>query len=195
MKYFELFGIPILMLSDYYLTVLGSFYWKAKWGKHIIREAYELNPIWRKDIENPKWINYKHLIIVVFATFFIYGAIESDNTNSYYVIGYFFTSFALVNGRHLSSIFLFRYIIRHPNEISGKVNLTHILVLKMSQLQIIVTAFPILILTVLTPSPFLIGGLISCVSLFIVHIFWAENHRKKIKALNKGLGGIAITLD
>ena len=184
MKYIELFGIPFLMLSDYYLTVLGRVYWKAKWGKHFITETYELNPIWRKDIENIKWINYKHLIIVTIFTAYIYLLMKSDHTESYeYLFGFFYTTLGLVNGRHLNNIFLFRYIIRHPNEISGKINLTHMLVLKISQFHIIITAFTILILTILIPNPFLIGGLFSCINLYFVHIFWIVKHRKKNQTL------------
>jgi len=182
MQNLSFIGVPILMLSDYYLTLIGNIYKKKKYGEHFITETYELNPIWRKDVDNPKWINYKHLLAVISITAYFYLISEFLDQPLYYqfMIGFFYVSFGMINGRHLNNYFLFKYIIKHPNEITGKLYLDHLLVLKMSQFQLMVMTVPLILLTFLEPNVYLFGGLFGCLVLYITHFSWIRKHKRHL---------------
>lgn len=47
MKHPEVLILPVLMIADYYLTILGSILYSQGYGKHIRFEHYELNPVWQ----------------------------------------------------------------------------------------------------------------------------------------------------
>lgn len=175
----EYIAVPILMVCDYYLTLLGNIYRKKKYGEHFIIETYELNPVWKKDVDKIKWINYRHLILVVLMTVFFYFLSLFGNEILYnWLSGFFLTLFGMINGRHISNLFLFKYVSTHPAEISGKVYMNHQLTLKISQYQLIILAVPILILTIRNPNSFNIGGLSSCILLFIAHLIWLIRYKK-----------------
>src|SRR5690349_15969627 len=126
--------IPILMLCDYYLTLLGNIYKKKRYAEHFVTETYELNPIWRKDVDNIKWINFRHIILVILMPLLFYFISLSGNEILYnWLIGFFLTLFGMIIGRHLCNLLLFKYVSTHPDEISGKVHMNHQLVLKTSQ--------------------------------------------------------------
>ncbi len=73
MKHPELILIPILMFSDYFLTVAGAVLKEKKYADHFKFEHYELNPIWQKEIAQKKWLNPKHIVLtIVFSSVLIF---------------------------------------------------------------------------------------------------------------------------
>jgi len=166
------------MISDYYLTILGNKYRKIEYKKHYKTKTYELNPTWVNDIEKSKWFNPKHLIIVVLISLYSIFLSQFEDVRFFnFFLGFIYTLYGSINGRHISNILIFRYLIKKPDDISGEINLTHILVLKSSQYQTIILTFPLLFLTILSPSAFMIGGLLSCVLLFIIHSVWIKKYK------------------
>ena len=182
MKNIEILFIPILMFADYYLTFLGDFYRKKKFAEFYIIDTYELNPLWKKDIEQFKWFNYKHILIVTGITIYFYYLSISDGKSFYeFSLAFYFTTYGIVNGRHLNNILLFKYIYNNTNEISGKIHISHLSVLKMSQYQTIVFIVPLLLLTILHPNIYLYGALTASIMLYFTMFFWIRKHKKKCR--------------
>lgn len=49
--------IPVLMLSDYYLTLIGEKLRQQSESRRLVRlESYELNPLFRKDVARLRWL-------------------------------------------------------------------------------------------------------------------------------------------
>jgi len=181
MKNIELVLLPILMLADYYLTILGSVYRKKKHGEYYVIETYELNPLWKKDIDKLQLLNYKHILIVVVFTIYLYFLSSSDDVKLYqFIIGSLFAMNGFIVGRHLNNIFLFRFIYRNSDEVSGKIYTSHLLGLKMAQYQLFCVTIPFLFFTILQPNIYLYGGLFGFLTLGVVIQYWIRKHTKKI---------------
>jgi len=190
MNYPEILLLPVLMFSDYFLTILGSIQRDKKHSEHFKLEHYELNPVWQKSVAQKKWFNIRHILWLIFGTTFLSLFFEFGDLPDSFVRGIFgalFVSISMIVGRHLSNILIFRYLIRRTNEISGKVAISHSLALSISMYQYLAVIVPITILVLFVPSPFAIGALTGAVFLFAVHLNWIRKYRKKLKEHNKAI--------
>jgi len=182
MHHWEILGVPALMLSDYYLTIKGNLYATKQYKLHFITETYELNPVFRKDVDNFKWFNPRHLAGTVLVTLLLWLASSLEDEDFYRgVLGYSFTIFGLINGRHIGNIVLFRYLIKHPELVEGKIHLSHLFVLKTSQLYLLSIALPVLLLLLMQPSALLIGAFLGCIVIFITHYIWISKYKYKLR--------------
>src|SRR5215469_12277184 len=57
-------AVPVLMLLDYVLTILGAKAGVRVYRQHFQSPYYELNPLWQKSVEQLRWFNPRHFIIV-----------------------------------------------------------------------------------------------------------------------------------
>ena len=132
MEHPELIGVPVLMLADYLLTILGAKSSARVHGKHFTTPSYELNPLWRKSVDQRRWFN----------------------------------------PRHLANLLLFRYLNRNPEEISGQVELSPRLVIKMSQVGYLGLVPLFAFLAVLAPHRYTLGALLGLLTLVLAHFIW-----------------------
>ena len=65
MNYPELLLLPLLMMTDYLLTLVAASIKEKKYADHFKVQHYELNPIWQKDVSHKKWVNPRHIFLVV----------------------------------------------------------------------------------------------------------------------------------
>ena len=63
-----LLAVPVLMLLDYLLTILGAKASVRVYRRHFVVPNYELNPLWQESVRKQRWLNPRHLAIVCFAT-------------------------------------------------------------------------------------------------------------------------------
>lgn len=68
MQHPEIFLIPLLMLADYFLTLVGAKMAEEKYRLHYKITNYELNPFWQKSVNERRWLNPRHLILVTLIT-------------------------------------------------------------------------------------------------------------------------------
>ena len=94
------------------------------------------------------------------------------------ILGCLFVLYGLIIGRHISNIMIFWYIARKPDEISGKVTMSHSLVLYLSTYQYLGFAMPVILMVIFAPTPFALGGLLGTGLLMLVHFKWIGKHRK-----------------
>ena len=188
MKHPELFLVPAFMLADYFLTIVGAKQRDKKYSEHFTTEHYELNPTWQKQIAQGKWLNPKHLLITTVVTLLLVLVIEAaegvPEPLAQGILGGLLVFFGAVIGRHLYNLLIFRDINRKPNEISGQVAMAHGLMLRMSLYQYVVVLIPLALIAVLSPTPFVLGGLLGVVLLLVHHLRWIGRYRKEQRSLN-----------
>jgi len=192
MKHPELFVVPALMLTDYFLTLVGVKQRGKKYGEHFASEHYEMNPIWQKPVAQKKWFNPKHILLTTIATLLLVLVVEPSDMPeplAQGVLGGFLVFFSSLIGRHLCNLLTFRHINRKPNEISGQVTMTHTLVLSLSLYQYIVVLIPMALVAAFSPTPFVIGGLFGVVLLLMAHLMWIRRHNRRTKSLDKAEAG------
>jgi hypothetical protein len=178
MNHPELFVVPVLMLADYWLTILGARYARLVYRKHFVIRTYELNPTFRAAVDRLQWINFKHLCIVLVTT----GSLMAldrwlqvpDLPFDYFqfLLGGLYGLFAMVCGRHLTNLLLFLYLNRHPETLAGEVRMSMSLVLRISQFTY-VGFVPVLCITAAgAPDALTCGLLFGSVIIVLVHSTW-----------------------
>ncbi len=187
MKHPEVLLVPALMFADYFLTIYGNILNAKIYKNHFASQHYELNPIFQRDVFQNKWFNLRHITLTILLTvgliviFEVESKIESNGYLGEGLLGGCIIFFSAVVGRHLSNILIFRYLSRHPNEISGQVKMSHAMRLSISMYQYMVIIVPMSLLAVLCPSPFVVGGFIGVIMLFLAHYDWLRQHKKKVQ--------------
>ena len=181
MKHPEIILLPVLMFTDYFLTVLGAIWREGKHSQHFKTGHYELNPVWQKQIGEKKWFAPRHIALTVLVSAVLAGLIEYGDipeSLTQAVLGCAFVVFATVIGRHLSNLLTFRRLTRGAGEITGEVTMSHSLTLSISMYQYLVVVLPLGIVAIFSPTPFVVGGLAGAVAVILVHAVWLRRHRK-----------------
>src|SRR5262249_53832041 len=135
MKYPQILLLPVMMFADYFLTVWGAILKERKHSEHFKHEHYELNPIFQKEIAKKKWFNPRHTLVTILVSLGLalllqFGDIPDAVAEG--LLGYFFTLFGAIIGRHLSNILIFKQMARSPNEVSGQIKMSHGMALSIS---------------------------------------------------------------
>ncbi|MHC4461098.1 MAG: hypothetical protein ACYS6W_04230 [Planctomycetota bacterium] len=177
--------IPVLVLCDYYLTIVGSILCRRGYGKHIKAEQYELNPRWQSSINKRKWFNARYIILVALITLlavFICEVGDALITG----LGDFFVAllmvlFSALIGRHLSNILIFRYVIKHPEGISGETLLSQKMLLKMSQYNVLLALCPFIVVALCVRIPFILGSLSGLLLFWAIHWIWLRRHKRQLE--------------
>ena len=184
MRYPEALLLPVLMLADYLLTILGAIRREGKYGEHFKAEHYELNPVFRNTVAQKKWFSPKHTVLTVLFSGGLVGLLEFGGLPEGFVealLGCLFVVYGMILGRHVSNLLIFRYVANNPGEISGQVVLAHAMLLAISTCQYIVVAVPMLFLAIFSPTPFVVGGGAGVMLLVSSHLIWRIRYLKKDK--------------
>ncbi|MGD0815068.1 MAG: hypothetical protein ABSA83_15795 [Verrucomicrobiota bacterium] len=187
MNHPELLLIPLMMLLDYFLTVWGAVLSERKYRHHFKIEHYELNPAFQSSVARKQWLNPKHLGIVSALTvicFWWSSVWRGQDVFAECLFGYLTILFASIIGRHASNILTFYYHIRHPECVSGEVRMSHLLALNNARFRGLSLFFPLILIAFFSPSPFVIGGVLSQVALFFVHLKWLAKAKVKMQTEN-----------
>lgn len=175
MNHPELIAVPILMLADYALTILGARSSAIVYRNHFTMPSYELNPRWRKSVDQIQWFNFRHISIVVLVTVLLVLLDHTEllpHSTFQLALGMLFGAFGSVCGRHLTNLMLFRYLNRHPHEISGQIQLSLKLTLKISQFTYLGLIPLCVIVVTLVPGSYTLGALLGILALVFVHFVW-----------------------
>lgn len=174
MNHPQLIAVPVLMLADYALTILGAKLSAVVYRNHFTSPSYELNPVWRKSVDQLRWFNPRHLAAVALVTALLVlgDQIEGASDVFKFVLGVLFGAYGSVCGRHLSNLMIFLYLNRYPREISGQVRMSLKLVLRLSQFTHLGLIPLLAIVAVLVPSPYTFGVLAGILFLIVAHFFW-----------------------
>ena len=104
MKHIEVFLLPILMLLDYFLTVVGAKLGDEKHRQHFKGSDYELNPRFQKSIAQKRWFSPRHLTAVVIAIVicWVWSSTWTDREPVYEAgLGFFLIFFTMIIGSQI----------------------------------------------------------------------------------------------
>ena len=80
------YGVVVLIFvftqSDYLLTIYGYSLYKKYYAEYYTLETYELNPIWRKNVEKGKKFDIRHLLLTLLIIL-LYALIKQMNEYVY----------------------------------------------------------------------------------------------------------------
>ena len=177
MKHPEVILVPILMLSDYLLTVLGAIQREEGYGKHFKLPSYELNPLWQKSIAQQRWFNPRHLVITLIVFVAITFVVEFGGMPDLYpqiLLGAILTVYSYIVARHLGNLLTFRRVRRLPQELSGEITIAQTFAIALSFHQSLPLIIPIVILAYLSRNGYVIGGAFGAVMLILIHLVWLQ---------------------
>jgi len=188
MKHPESFILLVLVLADHFLTLIGETQRVKKYSEHFTIEHYELNPARQESVARKKWFNPKHILLTITILVLLMLVVESSYMPELFaqgLLGALLVCFGSVVGRHLGNLLTFWHINRTPNGISGQVTMTHAVLLFLSLYQLTGVLVPVVLVAVLSPTPFAIGGVFGVVLLLAVHLQWIRRYNRQKKPLDK----------
>lgn len=181
MQHPESLLVPILMLTDYELTILGAVMKETTYARHYKFTQYELNPIWQESVKQKRWFNLKHtiLVLIISGAVILGCELAEPEWAVALLLGGFLTTYAVVLARHLMNILIFHYLNRHPGAVRGEITMDHAYVISASSYQYMTLTLPFCLTAILARSVFAAGGTLGLVLLTFVHWRWAQRSRKK----------------
>jgi hypothetical protein len=180
MRHPEVFLVPVLLLVDYFLTVGGSKLATRKYTQHFKFEHYELNPLWQKSISQGKWLNLRHLLMVVIAGFICFVWADGwteESAPSEAALGAVLMLYSTILAAHVGNFLTFWRMMRNPDEVTGEIKLAHKYLLAVSRYRSLMALFPLALAAWLAPSPFLYGGVAALVLFNGLQSIWSLNYR------------------
>jgi hypothetical protein len=180
MKHPEVLSFPFLMLADYYLTLIGAVQQEKKYSEHFKSEQYELNPVWQTAVARRQWFNPKHLVLTVCISSAIIFLVEFGKLPDRIAdgaIGCALVLFTMLLARHVNNLVIFRYMIRHPDHITGQVTMRYVMTLWLSLFQYCAATVPLVLIAALSANAFAVGGCIAGLLLLGCHVRWIEMAR------------------
>jgi hypothetical protein len=165
MRHPEVLLAPLLMVFDYYLTLLGAYLAEHSYRRHFKTAHYELNPFWQNAMVRRQWINLRHLAGVVLVgslLVLLTDVLELNDVFFNALLGFVLTCYGLVLGRHLSNLLTFVHLARTPDDVTGEIHLSHNFVLSLSIYQLLATGIPIGLIAIFSPSDFVFGACCGC---------------------------------
>jgi hypothetical protein len=176
--------LPVLMLLDYYLTLLGFTLYQRYYEKHVEMERYELNPSFQACIKAKKYYSLRHLGFVLLMLAMAIAINYSFKKRDAFIdgiLGALFTVYSIVIGSHIASILTFRKISKNPESITGHVRMNYLLTLRMSQCRLIIPLMVLVVAVIVSPSPALIGALAGVAGFYLVLGRWHFVHLRKLR--------------
>jgi len=180
----EFLLVPVLMVSDYVLTIAGVRLRDGGHAKYFRTPHYEKNPLWQRAVSRRRWLNPRHLALTLFATLLFFGIdamnLQPGDPSLPFLFGLYLGVFGMINGRHLSNLATFSRIKRHPAEISGTVTFSHELALRLSMFQLLPVLVPLTLLAAFVPQPVTFGASFGVAMMVLVHFIWIARLRRRI---------------
>jgi len=182
MKYPALLALPVLMIVDYYATLLGAVWQQRVYGRHFTSQHYELNPVWQDAVAERKWFNPRHLALAILTPAALTALLQIGSFPDLWargLVGAVLGVYAVLLGRHVGNLMIFRYFENHPEEAAGSVSMAHPLVLAISGAQLAVAVLPLALIAVLTANPYATGGALGALVLALVHLGWLRRAKSR----------------
>lgn len=174
--------VPLFMLADYYLTLLGaSLYGRTPEQ----RAAYELNPAFQREVAALQLFSARHLIMIVGVTAPLYAMAAIHPVMARFAFGLAATMFALLVGGHITNIATLLYSRERPSEVRGVQATSYRFRLTASAAHKAgLCALPLTLLALFEPLPFILGAATGAWFLAAMPLLWrARLPRQTLESL------------
>jgi len=176
MRHSEVLIVPVLMLADYYLTIVGAKLAQSGYRAHFKSASYELNPIWRGDVAKLRWFNPRHLLLAALLTaLLLFAAEASDTLDPWFfpvMFGMVLGAFTPIITQHLGNILTFEFMRRNPNEVEGSVTFSMRYAIVASIAQGMTVLVVLALVAWLTQVPIAYGMLAGAGVLMLARFSW-----------------------
>lgn len=182
--------IPVLAILDHQLTLAGLALAERRYRKHFRVPQFELNPFMQAAIAARKRVSWRHLALVAFITGLVYVEgllIGFESPLFTFLLTAIIGVYAAILGRHLSNFFVFRFLDRNPQEVSGEVEMSQAYATRMSQYNLLSVLLPLAVAAVLSPTPTVFGILCGVLGTFLGHGLWYRKAQRQ-DALRRASG-------
>ena len=175
-------SIPILMFTNYYLTLLGKKYGDNVYLQHFTSEQYSA---WQEKINKFK-LNYKHVLYIILITgYFYFASLLLKDSWFDLIFGALFSFYAYIIMRNCSHILTYKFANKNPDQLTGKIIYGHIFSIKSTQYHAFTRGIFLLFLFGWTRSWFLLGGAGALLLFSLAQIRHINAYKKKMKAKNQ----------
>jgi hypothetical protein len=170
-----------LYASDYWFTLTCARLYRCGVSDHIVFEgSYEITPFYQRDIDALRAWSPRFLTVLTLSVLFlwiVWSSSTSEFDSGFYliVLGSLLLTELVVHIRHLRNWFLFRTMVRLGG-IRGRIEYPRRVMLMASSLEILSFAGLFAVIFVVTGSPFVLGGALSCAVLATQHLRLARKH-------------------
>jgi len=186
--YVTIFLIASLMFLDYFLTIKSVRLAKRGHSRYIKLESYELNPIFRKSVDQMRY-SWKHFLGVILAAmgiyFFYYLSVNTIlffSMNGYHMLqGMLLSIFIFINAGHIRNLMVFNAIKKDRSLLSGKLKQSHLFSLKAGIAEAIKLFVILFSLFLLYPSYFTFGFALGPLLVANKGRAWIKKHLKGTK--------------
>ena len=163
-----------LYISDYTLTLVAArLYHAGAKDKIVLEGSYEINPFYQRDIDSLRTISPRFILALLLTLVLLFSLWWLSVEMYAFALGAMVLMEMTLHVRHVRNLFLFRAILR-TDGVSGRIEYSRPLMLKLSSLEILMFAALFILLFAYSPSWFVLGGVISCLSLSVKH--WRLAH-------------------
>lgn len=187
---FAVLVIPVLAILDYQLTLSGAALVERRYRQHFRVPQYELNPVMQPVIRARKRVSGRHLALVALITGLVYveGLLMGFESSLFtFLLAFVFGAYASVTGRHLANLLTFRFLEKHPDELSGTVEMSQAYITRLTQYMYLSTILPLLVAAFLSPTPAVVGVAAGVLALYAGHGLWYRRARRQ-EALQRASG-------
>ena len=179
--------VVVLMFLDYFLTIKSVKLAKQGYSKYIKVESYELNPIFKENVDKMKYSS-RHFLLVIFAAAMLYSFyyLGKNNLilsmNSYFMFqGMLFSLFVFINASHIRNLIVFKTVKKDNSLLSGRLRQKHLLSIKMSSADALKVFIILMAFFLFSPSYFNFGFALGPLLLIWKHRTWTKKYLKEKK--------------
>lgn len=163
----------VLYISDYSLTLIcARLYRTGVSDKIAIEGSYEITPFFQRDIDSLRLISPRFLLML-FVSGVLLSAVwllmsQPDPTPYRFLLGAMILLQLTIHIRHLRNLATFRGII-NSDAVRGRIEYSRQFTLKISASELFAFSGLFFLLFVFTPSWFILGGAVGCLSTAMKH--------------------------
>lgn len=187
MNHPERLALLPLFLASFGLSVLGQTMADKVYRKHF-STSFEANAYLRTAVNQRNWLNPRLILGLVLLLIITLLADQMPQVGEPDLImdllfTAMFTYFAVIIGRHLSSLLIFNHVNRNPSELSGVIQMTTRLQMHFALFQHVAVIPVVVLLTIYSPNRYTVGALLGVSLLMGANLFWAFQARSATPGL------------
>ncbi len=168
--------LPLIFIS-FGLSVLGQSMADKVYRKHF-STSFESNAYLRKALNQRHWLNPRLILasVLLLIITLLADRMPQDGEPDLIMDLLFtalFTYFAVVIGRHFTSLLVFNHVNRNPSELSGVIQMTTKLQMHFALFQYVAVIPVVVLLTIYSPNRYTFGAILGVSLLMGSNLFWA----------------------
>lgn len=190
----------VLHALDFLLTIAGERVRQRRAARVLcIPGSYELNPLFRKVVDERRWWSWRFVLTLLAGTAVFYSLgtmyelteLPEELFMFELLLGAFIFSRVFIIARHLHNLWFFDRIARYPQSVVGQVTYDRRTVLGASVSQTAGGTLLLLLAFVASPSAFILGGLLALALFTVLGLVLVLRAKPAAAADGAGLGGQA----